>query len=207
MSDIDKYFDTTKNEFQHPRIAEWGSLVKNDAISLKCEIYRKRDGLRLSSPKIYLRRTTKNTGITTVDSEEWDEVLNLWLIDNNVQAVNQENEGLRFYLRLRRMLQRAEHRYGDGYFNAVLIEVVNRDFSSDDRIMEMLKVVSTMKAGQGISYAPAIEMIESAIKDCAAYLIKLGYSLEIAKSILTNSLALYIDERFSVTNRKLLGLV
>lgn len=205
MSDIDKYFNATEKEVSHPRIAGWGALIKNQEVTVQCEIFRKREGLTFTAPRIYLHHTIKRTGQRTTDPEEWDDVLNLWLVDNGVQAVSPENESLRFSLMLRRMLQRAETRYGEGYYNAVLCEVVEDGFTSDEEIKKMLQQIGRMRASHSNTYDEARGMIENALKECATLLMKLKYPVESAKHILTRAVGLYVDERFSITNLKLLG--
>jgi hypothetical protein len=205
MSDLDKYFNSGAEEISHPRIVGWGALIKSEEISVQCEIFRKREGLTFTAPRIYLHHTIKQTGQRTTDPEEWDDVLNFWLIDNGVQAISPENEALRFGLMLRRMLQRAETRYGEGYFNAVLLGVISDGFSSDTEIKTMLGQIDPLQAHKGRSYEEAVAMIESVFKECATLLKKLKYPVESAKNILTRAVGLYLDERFSITNLKLMG--
>ena len=205
MSDLDKYFNSSAKNISHPRIVSWGALIKNDDISVQCEIVRKREGLTFTAPLLYLHHTIKHTGQTTADPEEWDDVLNFWLIDNGVQSVSADNEALRFGLMLRRMLQRAEIRYGEGYYNAVLLKVISGGFSSDTEIKAMLEQIGPRRVQEGSSYREAVEMIESVLTECATLLKKLSYPVDSAKNILTRAVGLYLDERFSITNRKLMG--
>jgi hypothetical protein len=50
-------------------------------------------------------------------------------------------------------------------------------------------------------------MIDAAVKGRAAELRHLGYEMQAAWDILAGAMARYVDERFSVTDRRLLGLM
>ena len=58
------------------------------------------------------------------------------------------------------------------------------------------------------AYAECRDMIDGAIRGRARELTKkLGYAIPVAEEILVSAIAQYIDDRFSVTNRRVLGLL
>ena len=110
---------------------------------------------------------------------------------------------------LRELLKRPESRYGDGFYNAVLVAVVEEFFAQDSRVKEKLALLGRDHPHkQGASYLDCVEMIEAALASCARQLADdLGYGRSTAEKILAGAVDIYLDERFSLTNRKLLGLV
>ncbi len=206
MGNLDKYFDSGTPMPTHPKLRFWGPLIADDSVKMQCEIYRKREGLNFSSPKIYVHYARSTGEPPQTDQDDWDDVLNLYLIENGIQSVSEENESIRFYLMLQKMLLRPETRFGEGYFNAILLMTVQNGFGEIPKIKELLAKIGEYRPLVGKVYHEAVEMIESAIRQCAELLVKkLKYSRPAAEQILSDALAGYLDERFSITNLRLLG--
>jgi hypothetical protein len=158
--------------------------------------------------KIYLRLFR---GDKEVDgkSDDWDDDLNDGLARLGIRSETVENEKDRFALALRASFRRPESRFGDGYFNSVLVEfVLGSDFHDHAEVAGVLRHISHVTPHQGQGYADCRDMIEYAIRKRGMELTKwLNYEVPQAADILAGALARYLDERFSVTNRRLLGLL
>lgn len=199
---IEEFFQTP-DEFNHPKAKQWSELIKSGG-EVKCEIYRKRQGFNYSPAKIYIHIERKNNERIT-DDDDWDYDLNQFLIKNKIRAITAENEQLRFSLCLKDLFKKPEIRYGAGYFNSVLMELVVSAFN--DELKNEISSIPWNSPNKGNSYEECQSMIIGVIKLCAINLAyELSYKLDIAQSILAHAMGLYLDERFSITNRKRMGL-
>lgn len=203
MSKLDSFFEKHP-EIKHPKVPSWEALLKEG--NGTCEVVRKRAGLGFQPAKLYLRVESANAGPKT-DQDDWDIDLNQFLLAKRIRAVDPENEKLRFSLMLKELLKKPENRFGDGYFNAVLMELVASAFEDSSLIKGQLLAIPTHKPNKGVSYRECVSMIEESIARCARYLMnELSYDRPQAELILAGAMGHYLDERFSVTSRKLLGL-
>jgi hypothetical protein len=156
---------------------------------------------------------TKNSEPMPLETVAWDDDLNTGLIQLRVRSSSADQEAERFALGLRGALRKAERECGDGYLNAVLLEFIkDSDLIRYPEIAEVVKhayAASPYREGKGaVRYDLCREMIADAISGRAHELKdKLGYNEEEAKPILVQALARYLDERFSVSNRRRLGLL
>jgi hypothetical protein len=143
----------------------------------------------------------------------WDDDLNAGLIHLGVRAVDPVQEAERFALGLRGPLRRAEREFGNGFLNAVLVDLLtDSDLSRHPQIADVLGHAYALQPNRegkaAARYNLCREMIADAISGRARELIgPLGYPREEAKQILVNALARYLDERFSVSCRRQLGLL
>jgi len=208
MDNLDKYFNPETPAATHPKIRTWTSLIESNPVFIECEIYRKREGLDFLPIKIYLRYRLTDDVPQQDDHDDWDDGLNQFLIAKGIHAISEENEGIRFNLMLSRRLQNIEIRYGEGYFNAVFLVVIESGFGANAEIASMLKIVGPGNPHKGTSYPDVLSSIEGAIKMCADCLVKeLKYPRDAAQRILIETVKQYMDERFSITNARFLGFI
>jgi hypothetical protein len=150
---------------------------------------------------------------TQLDTVLWDDDLNTGLIRLKVKSVNPDNEAERFALGVRAATRRAEREFGDGYFNAVLVDLIkDSDLTAHPEIAEIMKYAYAnaphREGGAFDRYTIFRDLIADAISGRAKELTgDLGYSQEEAKEILVSALARYLDERFSVSSRRELGML
>ena len=106
-------------------------------------------------------------------------------------------------------MRKAEREFGDGYFNAVLIDLItDSDLTQHLEIAEMVEHSTALAGRASKRYNPCREMIADAISGRAKALTgPLHYSQEEAKAILVSALAHYLDQRFSVSSRRRVGLL
>jgi hypothetical protein len=156
---------------------------------------------------------TKDGQPQPLETVAWDDDLNAGLIKLDIPSINPDQEAERFALALRGALRKAEREFGDGYFNAVLVDLIREsDLTRYPEIAEVLAHSTALgldhEGKTTRSYNLCREMIADAI-GARAYELKknLGYIEEEAKPILIRAIEQYLDERFSVSSRRRLGLL
>lgn len=194
--------------FAHPML-RFVANRREAGDEIRFELHRPRAALGFDPARIYLHLL--RDGIETDCKQDgWDDDLNGGLIRMGVRAVSIQSEIQRFSLGLRAAFRPIERRYGEGFFNAVFVEFVRAsDFRDIPAVADVLRSIPAMRPSkQSRSAANCLEMIQEAIR---------GRGLELSQhlkydaatdgwKILAGAVAAYLDERFSVTNRKLLGM-
>ena len=210
MSDLDNYFDLDKVKHEkHPliRLLEI-QRGKPDFVAAKLEIIRPRAALGFEPARFSLQFINKQGDLYDYRIEPWDAELNEALIDRDVQAIDESNESQRFGLALSSAFQRPENRYGDGFFSAVLMLVLDLNpFADMLPVKELRPYISTRKPYQGgKSVEDCSEIIQSLLQDRWIELRRnLKYEKVDAERILGAAIAYYLDERFSITDGRKLG--
>lgn len=130
-------------------------------------------------------------------------------MDLGIRAVDLTQEEERFALGIRAALRKVERKYGDGYLNAVLLDLLDEsDLSKHGEIAEVRKYVHTNAPERNRVYQECRELIAGEIGGRTTELRqKLQYSREDVKTIMTKALAIYLDERFSVSSRRNFGML
>jgi hypothetical protein len=208
MTNLDDYF-TKPTDSQHPRLRNWKARLSEPGTSATLEVYRPETEFGALQPEMNLQ-FTKDQKPQPLETLPWNDDLNVGLIQLGVRAVNQEQEAERFALGLRGALRKAEREFGDGYFNAVLLEFIkDSDFTNYNELAEVLRHAYAIPPyKEGRAYTLCREMIDGAIGERAHELTELlNYPQEEAKRILVSALARYLDQRFSVSNRRRMGLL
>jgi len=204
MSKLNSFFGSKGSKFSHPLLT---FLEGIQADRKEIEVSRPKDTLGFKAAKIYLHITADEKQQPPAEYA-WDDELNAHLVTSGIRSITADNEKMRFALGLRFGFKRAESRFGDGFFNAVLAMVVREEgFAEHQEVKRILNYVSTDQPYMdGNGYSDCREMIERAIGDQANSLVKdLKYTLEQAEDILAGAMAKYLDERFSVSDRERLG--
>lgn len=218
MSGKNKYFaEAPKNTDRHPRIRAWRSFRRKPMVQyVEVEIKRDREGLTVLPARLFVHFCDTNGDDVHFDEALWEPELDEWLIDEQqAKATTIDMEKLRFSLLLKPRLRPILVRYGDGYFNSVLVEEVRNGPSATHKAVE--KVLADIREDaphRGASWDECRESIEDVLKTTAKQILKL-YPSELSGSknrrktksedILGGAIALYLDDRFGVTNRRLLG--
>jgi hypothetical protein len=206
MTTLDDLFRAPANTLPHPRLRDW-KRRRDAGATAKLELYRPATALGLAQTEMNLHFA--EDGKQTLETVAWDDDLNTGLIQLKVLSVDADQEAERFALGLRGALRKAGREFGDGYFNSVLVELItDSDLTHYPEIAEVLKHSTALRPDrEGKAYTFCREMIADAISGRAHELKGLGYEEEEAKRILVQALARYLDERFSVSNRRRLGLL
>ncbi len=210
MPDLDSYFKTDKTERDsHPLIRLLDvQRGKPEFDTAKVQIIRPRAALGFEPAQLSLHFFDKQGQMYDYKTESWDAELNDTLLEREICAIDESNEIQRFGLGLAAALQYPENRYGDGFFNAVLMLVVERSpFAEMAPVREVSKYIFTNKPYEGGHSADDCgAMIQAALQDRWRELrTQLGYDKVEAERILAEALAYYLDERFGVTDGRRLG--
>lgn len=211
MSGFDRYFQSQQEPSKHPKVRHWERVIREKHARLVCEIIREREGLSFGPTRIYVLFLDQmgRSEVDRPDEVDWDARLNDELLRLKAKALNEKNEILRFGLVLRDRLEQPEDLVGDGFFNAVLLEFIDESpFAKEQEVQEKRQLITSYRASHdGRSFRDCWDAIEAIFIDCARDLIALGYKRYEAERILSRALAEYLDERFSLTNRQLLGFL
>jgi hypothetical protein len=211
MSGLDDYFNGESDWEGHPKLRFWSQYSKRPEVGeARFELRRPRQGLTFRPAKIDMHFYDRTGDEVHCDFEEWDDDLNTGLVRRGIRAITPENEQERFALALRAAFRKPVYRFGEGYFNSVLIaHLRNSPFASYPAVDEVLRQVTASPPEiRSQSYSDCSDMIDLAIRGRAHELLRdLHYERNQAEEILAGALARYIDERFSVTNRRVLGLL
>jgi hypothetical protein len=204
MANINEYFQAEDDGwFDHPHLRRWRKL-RQEGARLRLEVARVRRGLDVGRAVLYV--TIVANGQESLEHEEWSDELNRGLIKLGVQTISHENESLRFGLAFAGAFEPTEDLVGDGFFNSVLIDELQHGPLAE-RLADVLAQVHTLQPSRDSrSYAECKDMIVGAIRGRARELTHdLAYPEQEANVILSSALAIYLDERFSITDRRLLG--
>jgi hypothetical protein len=209
MTTLDDFFRGPSDSLQHPRLRNWKARLDRPGTTATLEVFRPESDLGQTQPEMNLQ-FIEDGNLLPLETVPWDDDLNAGLIQMRVRAVSPEQEAERFALGLRAAMRKPQREFGDGFFNAVLFEFLTEsDLTTYPPIAEVLKHAFANRpshAGRGFHFCR--EMIAGAIAGRAHELKeKLGYQVEEAKRILVEALARYLDERFSVSSRRRLGLL
>lgn len=210
MQQTGDYFQEANAEwFDDKRLRAWRDLLdRPNSTGARVKIERERDGLVFEPARVYLKFFEAGQPPAEDDSEwnhEDDNVLVRW----RVRAIDASNEALRFSLRLYEAFVNVEASFGSGFFNSNLVEQVKTGpFAAHPQVADVLKEIRARELSErGHSYQKCQEMIHDVIRGRAIELMNsLGYTRDEAQEILARALAQYLDERFSVTNRRTLGM-
>ena len=213
---LDKYFKKQTAHWIPPEVQRWHSR----GLKLKrCEFVRERDGLAFRPAKLVLSFVpTKSDLVDRVKADRvkevelWNTRLNQWIMEQGPsgRTVTTENEGERFGFLLRERFAPIEQRYGDGFFNSVLLRDLRDDpeLASRPPVHEALACVSAPKPRRSSAERDCSRMLQEVLGTCGTELVELlEYKKDKAEAILCDAIAYFLDERFSITNSRILGLL
>lgn len=137
----------------------------------------------------------------------WDSRLDRWLLDHKIRAADVTNEAERFGFGLRGQFEPIERRCGSGYFNAVLVSYLRcSGFADQPTVRKKLAAIHSYAPSAGQTTDDCVARIKAVLAANARTLEALGYARDIAVEILANAIAYYLDERFNIHTRALLGI-
>ena len=214
MSSFNDYFQAREaGVLAHPKLRRWKAKIPSDREpgDVTCEVDRPETMLGFEPAKLRVCFRPRDGGRPQCEETDWSEELNDGLIDLGVQAASTDNEVVRFTLGLRDALGRVERQYGDGFYNAVLVEWVGQSpFAGQAQLRELLPMLRGGRPyrgpGDSTSYQDCRSAIQEVLHSAGIQLVqRLRYSQRHAESILSAALTAYLDERFSVSVGKRFG--
>ncbi len=207
MNELDNMLDAP-GEMALPPLVRYCKKRKEAGDRIEVELFRPDSAGGLSRTELVIHRWEQDRE-QEPRPVEWDDGVNAGLVDLGIKAVNLEQEGERFALGIRAVLRKVERRYGDGYLNAVLMDLLDEsDLCKTGEIAEVRKYVQTNAPERSQSYQVCRELIANEIGGRAVELRdKLKYKPDEVKAVMNKALAIYLDERFSVSSRRHFGLL
>jgi hypothetical protein len=204
MTNINEYFPPEEDVwFDHPQLRHWQKLQQGGA-RLRVEVRRERRGLDIGHPVLCV--TIAIGDQERLEDETWSDELHRGLVKLGVRAISDDNESLRFGLAFADALEPAEELVGDGFFNSVLIDVLRHGPLAKRLAEQLLQIHVLSPSRDGRSYSNCRELIVGAIQGRACELRRdLHYPEPQAENVLGDALAIYLDDRFSITERRRLG--
>ena len=207
MNELDKML-SAPGETVLPPLVQYCKSRKAAGDRIEIELYRPDTAGGLSRTDLVIRRWEQETE-QEPHQVEWDDGVNAGLVDLRIKAIDLQQEGERFALAIRAALRKVERRYGDGYMNAVLVDLIDEsDLSKGGEIADLRNYVHTNSPERSRSYQACRDLIANEIGGRAVELRdKLKYNPDEIKAVMTKALAIYLDERFSVSSRRHFGLL
>ncbi|HSN98572.1 MAG TPA: hypothetical protein VLS89_09740 [Candidatus Nanopelagicales bacterium] len=198
-------FEVEEDDAVHPTARAWLKRIRAGQ-KATFTLWRKRDGLTFKPAKIYMSFETP--GGRERDKDDWDVDINEALVREGVRAEDEENEAQRLSLMLRYWLSKPEEHFGPGFFEAVLMEFVQASELARrkplDAILQDIHVNPPSRDGR--AYLDCRKAVESVMKKAIRSLVRdLKYAQEMGDRILAKALGQYLDERFHITERQMLG--
>ena len=205
MSAIDSFFKNDQVP-THPLLRSIAKGIEN-GIKFLVDLHRENLLLGLSTVKIYVQNKSQPDQVPV--EYAWAPEINSGLLQLRVRAVDEFSESLRFALTLRDSMKEIETRHGNGFFNSVLVDLLKESgLDQNESIGEILKDIAVIPPIRGNGYEFCRDSIAMAISGRARELTRsLRYAEAEAKAILTPAIAMFIDDRFSVSRRRQMGLL
>lgn len=207
MLNLDDLFK--KNQSSHPKLRHWERLAEEHDTVPRVEVQRHRDGLafRPAGMRITFPIPDK-AGAPIVDREPWEPQLALATVERGWRAPEPTNEAVRLGLLMKTFFAPPEMRYGDSYFSSVLVTLLeDSQFAKEPVVADILKFVRVPPPSDSRSKDDCAEIIRAVLSRVASLLEdSLKYSRQQAKKLLAESVAYYLDDRFSISSGRLLGL-
>lgn len=206
---VDVFFPNTPEGPSHPRLRAWKQRIEVEKQEASIELHRALATIGLSRVRMYVHFYA-NGEIQATDEADWEQVLNEGLILLKVRAIDRRNEIDRFTMGLRDGFQQIEKEYGNGYFNSVLLDLIDEsDLNKLQEIDDVLKYIYHDRTEKSTkTHDMCRDAIALGLGARARELHKnLDYSKEEATLMMTTVLAQYLDERFSVSSRRRFGLL
>jgi hypothetical protein len=172
------------------------------------EVFRPRDGFGFAPARLYVTVHDEHGEPVVNDAEPWEPLLMLATVERGWRAPDLDKETVRFGLLLKTLFSQPQRRHGEGYFSAVLVAFLrDSEFAREPAIATLLSSIGELgQPSSSSSWEDCEENIKAVLAQVARLLVEdLRYAHHEAKTVLAASLAYFLDERFSVTSRKILG--
>jgi len=206
MSLADELFGAEIAERSPPEAQRWEHFLAQ-GVRPVCTFVRRREGLGWTPARLVISYPDAKPPVAPDPAIAWDPRLERWLLDHKVKAVDAENEAERFGFGLEAQLEQIERRCGSGYFNSVLVGYLrDSGFVDQPAVREKLGAIHTYPPSKTAAMVDYTAQIKAALGATARTIESLGYVRDTAIEILANAIAYYLDERFNIHTRALLGV-
>jgi hypothetical protein len=206
MGLADELFGPETAERSPPEAQRWEYFLAQ-GVRPVCMFVRRREGLGWMPARLVISYPDAKPPVAPDPAIAWDQRLERWLLDHKVKALDTENEAERFGFGLEAQFEPIERRYGSGYFNAVLVGYLRESgFADQPAVCEKLGAIHTYPPSSTEAMMDCTAQIKAVLGANARTLESLGYPRGTAIAILAKAIAHYLDERFNIHTRALLGI-
>jgi uncharacterized protein YegP (UPF0339 family) len=135
------------------------------------------------------------------DRAAWDVALDDWLVAQQVRALDDAHETHRTALRAHDRFEALLKQYGDGRFNVALMSALRGGpLVEDHGVSSMLAKIHKPLTEQDAAFARRVAEVDHVLARTAQELTRaLGYSQPVAERLFGAAVALYLNERFRVS--------
>ncbi len=205
MDIADELFGPGTVDVTPPEARRWEHFLAR-GIQPVCTFVRRRDGLAWTPASIVISYPGAEPPVPPDPPVPWNEDLERWLLDHKIKAENETNEAQRFGFALEAAFEPIERRCGSGYFNSILVQYLrNAGLADRPAVREKLSKVHAIPPHQSEAMENFTAQTKAVLAANARALEALGYERHVAIEILANALAYYLDDRFNIHTRTLLG--
>jgi len=205
MNLADELFGPEADERTPPEARRWEHFLTR-GIQPVCTFVRRRDGLGWTPASIVISYPDASPPVPPDPPISWDQHLEEWLLDHKIKAEDETNEAERFGFSLGAAFEPIERRCGSGYFNSILVQYLrDRGFADQPAVREKLAKIHAHPPHQSGSLTDYTAQTKTVLATNARALEALDYERPVAVEILTNAIAYYLDDRFNIHTRALLG--
>lgn len=203
-----KYISSPEPIGLHPKLRIWSAWVGEPGFTaIDADVVREREGLVLKPARLYLA-FRHGASVVHSDETDWTPELDGWLITiARAKGSSVAFDKTRFAQWLRNNLQPAIRRFGDGFFNVVFMEIVRRDFGDQAEVAQVLPKIYVGSNVHPDRRGECVDLVEQAFNFTGKPIADLYGDSADAAEVLAGAVAQYLDERFSVTNRLVMGFL
>ena len=206
MGLLQELFEDAGAEAPPPEVGRWQYILDHHQARLAVEFVRRREGLGYGPARLIVSFVGANPPMPPDPPIHWDVRVNRWLIEHGARAQEPRNESERFGFALRDDFEPVERDCGSGYFNSILVAyLVSSGLAELPPIQDKLVKVHSYRPEVSKTSARYLDGVKRAITSAARALKALAYPEKEAIDILGDAIAYYLDERFNISTRELLG--
>lgn len=201
-----KFEDLVGADDEHPVLARWRVFAAEAGVTPAVEAVRPR--LSLGHAPAHLKFSLVGHRRPQPELLPWDSALALKTAEAGWKGPRVSVETTRIALLLKSFLEPTVNRFGDGFFSSVLIDTIKTsEARSDPNVVELLRFIATNTPRRGAPYVACKDEVVAALARIAKLLQKrLKYTSSVSQVIWLASIAYYLDDRFSITDGRTLGL-
>ncbi len=199
-----RYFDTQAAPAGPPRLRAWRSYQKAPGITrIEVDVSREQEGFGYGPATLHVFFLDAEGAVLRHDEALWEDALDVWLLSQGARARDQATETLRASIRLRARFRTIQRQVGEGYFNSLVVcAILNGPLGEDHEVMETVRHIHALQPYDGGKVAQYLEEADQVLTGIAHELTdQLGYERPVAERIFADAVAMYLDERFHVSER------
>jgi hypothetical protein len=205
MNLADELFGPETVDTTPPEARRWEHFLAR-GIRPVCSFVRRRDGIAWTPASIVISYPDASPPVPSDPPVPWDEDLERWLLDHKIRAESDANEAERFGYGLTAEFRPIERRCGSGYFNSILVQYLrDRGFADEPAIREKLASIHAAAPSPSEAMVDYAAQVKAVLATTARTIESLGYDRQASIDILAKAIAYYLDDRFNIHTRALLG--